>query len=86
MPTRSGNGIMQQLEEDDHFEPPSMPSIETVLEEGLRMNRGRVFMDLWDLERFYECQTCGPERRDRLQRMNLTQTVQPPVRCTCSDR
>ncbi|PQJ35362.1 radical SAM protein [Salinibacter sp. 10B] len=86
VPTRSGNGIMQQLEKDDHFEPPSMPSIETVLEEGLRMNRSRVFMDLWDLERFYECETCGPKRRERLRRMNLTQTVQPPVQCTCSDR
>lgn len=86
VPTRSGNGIMQYLERDGHFEPPSMNSIETVLEEGLRMNRGRVFMDLWDLERFYECETCGPERRERLQRMNHTQEVQPPVRCTCSDR
>jgi radical SAM enzyme (TIGR01210 family) len=83
VPTRSGNGIMQRLERDGHFEPPSMASIETVLEEGLRMNRGRVFMDLWDLERFYECDTCGPDRRARLQRMNHTQAVQPPVTCSC---
>ena len=83
VPTRSGNGIMQRLERDGHFEPPSMASIETVLEEGLRMNRGRVFMDLWDLERFYECDTCGPDRRVRLQRMNHTQAVQPPVTCSC---
>lgn len=86
VPTRSGNGIMQHLERNGHFEPPSMASIETVLEEGLRMNRGRVFMDLWDLERFYECDTCGPERRERLRRMNLSQEVQPPVVCTCDDR
>lgn len=83
VPTRSGNGIMQHLERDGHFEPPSMTSIETVLEEGVRMDRGRVFMDLWDLERFYECLDCGPKRRERLQRMNQTQMMQPPIRCTC---
>ncbi|MFB6248225.1 MAG: radical SAM protein [Salinibacter sp.] len=86
VPTRSGNGIMQRLERDGHFEPPSMASIETVLEEGLRLGGGRVFMDLWDLERFYECETCGPERRARLRHMNHTQTVPPPVSCDCEDR
>lgn len=86
VPTRTGNGIMQRLKREGHFESPSMDSIETVLEEGVRMDRGRVFMDLWDLERFYECENCGPKRRERLRRMNLTQTRQPPVRCTCDDR
>lgn len=86
VPTRSGNGIMQRLEREGHFEPPSMTSIETVLEKGIRLNRGRVFMDLWDLERFYECETCGPRRRDRLRRMNLTQEVQPEVSCGCEHR
>ena len=86
VPTRSGNGIMQRLEREGHFDPPSMASIETVLEEGLRMNRGRVFMDLWDLKRFYECENCGPKRRERLRQMNHTQTVQPPVECTCEHR
>jgi hypothetical protein len=83
VPTRAGNGIMQQLAQDDQFAPPSMASIETVLEEGLRMDRGRVFMDLWDLERFADCDACADDRRDRLHRMNLTQTVQPPVACDC---
>jgi hypothetical protein len=86
VPTRSGNGIMQRLERNGHFEPPSMASIETVLEEGLRLGGGRVFMDLWDLERFYECEACGPQRRARLRRMNHTQTVAPPVACDCEDR
>jgi hypothetical protein len=63
-----------------------MASIETVLEEGLRLDGGRVFMDLWDLERFYECENCGPQRRERLRRMNHTQTVPPPVACDCEDR
>lgn len=88
VPTRSGNGIMQRLERDGHFQPPSIKSIETVLEEALQMEEvrreeGRVFMDLWDLERFYECDTCGPRRRERLRQMNLTQETRPPVSCSC---
>ena len=83
VPTRSGNGIMQQLEQNDHFTPPSMASIETVLEAGLRMDGGRVFMDLWDLERFADCEACADDRRERLHRMNLTQEIAPPVACDC---
>ncbi|NBB75342.1 MAG: radical SAM protein [Bacteroidetes bacterium] len=84
VPTRPGNGMMQQLAADGHYAPPAMASIETVLEEGMQMDRGRVFMDLWDLERFYDCPDCGPERRERLHQMNLTQTVQPPIACPCA--
>ena len=83
VPTRSGNGIMQQVADAGHFEPPSMDSIETVLDAGIRMNRGRVFMDLWDLERFADCDACADARRDRLDRMNRTQEVLPPVACDC---
>lgn len=84
VPTRPGNGMMQQLADEGHYAPPSMESIETVLEAGVRMGHGRVFMDLWDLERFYDCPDCGPARRERLHQMNLTQTVPDPVACTCA--
>ena len=85
VPTRPGNGMMEQLAAEGHYAPPSMDAIETVLEEGIRMDHGRVFMDLWDLERFYDCPACGPERRERLHRMNLTQTVLPCVACSCGE-
>lgn len=85
VPTRSGNGIMGRLARAGHFEPPSMSAVETVLEEGIRMDRGRVFVDLWDLERFYGCEECGPRRRKRLDRMNLTQEVRPRVSCPCGE-
>jgi hypothetical protein len=85
IPTRFGNGLLEQLAADGLFAPPCMASIEQVLEAGIRMQRGRVFMDVWDLERFYDCNRCGPERRARLIRMNHTQTIQPPVRCTCGN-
>ncbi|QXD15060.1 radical SAM protein [Rhodocaloribacter litoris] len=83
IPTRGDTGLMARLARDGFFAPPSMRAIETVLEEGLRMGRGRVFMDLWDLERFFDCPRCGPARRERLHRMNLTQRLAPPVACPC---
>ena len=86
VPTRAGNGIMEQLEQDGHFAPPTLASLETVLEEGLRMQRGRVFVDLWDEERFYGCQHCGPARGLRLRRMNLTQRLLPAVFCECTEK
>ena len=74
---------MEHLEQAGHFTPPSLTALETVLEAGLRMNRGRVFADTWDLEPFYPCPACGPLRRDRLVLMNLTQKPVPPVACAC---
>ena len=85
VPTRAGNGIMSQLAADGHFAPPSIDAIETVLTEGIRMQRGRVFMDLWDLERFVDCDRCATKRRECLHQMNLTQTVRPPVACPCEE-
>jgi len=77
---------MGRLGRDGKFRPPSMASIEHVLAEGLALGRGRVFMDLWDMERFFDCVECGPGRVDRLRTMNLTQTVLPPIGCKCRTR
>lgn len=79
IPTRAGNGAMDRLSEAGQFAPPTLNSIETVLEAGIAMRRGRVFMDLWDIERFYSVGENGPARSRRLQRMNLSQTVLPPA-------
>ena len=84
VPTRAGNGIMEQLEQAGHFAPPTLTSLETVLETGLGLQRGRVFVDLWDVERFYACNRCGPARSTRLGRMNLTQQSLPPITCDCT--
>ena len=84
IPTRAGNGIMEDLLRTGAFSPPDIRSLETVLESGLGMKRGRVFADLWDAERFFRCADCGPARHDRLRRMNLTQEVPPPVSCNCA--
>jgi radical SAM enzyme (TIGR01210 family) len=83
IPTRSGNGILDQLHASGHFTPPTIKSMEAVLAAGIELRRGRVFVDLWDCERFFGCSRCGPQRRERMHEMNLTQVVLPPVRCNC---
>lgn len=83
IPTRAGNGIMDRLERDGLFAPPRLMSLERVLEEGLVLGRGRVFVDLWDAQRLAACSRCGPERIDRLRQMNLLQEVLPRVACDC---
>jgi radical SAM enzyme (TIGR01210 family) len=83
IPTRGGNGAMERLAERGEFSPPRLESLEAVLEYGLSLRRGRVFADLWDVERFYPCADCGPARAARLLAMNRTQTVPPPVFCDC---
>ncbi|MBP87451.1 MAG: radical SAM protein [Planctomycetaceae bacterium] len=83
IPTRDGNGIMEQLGQAGEFTPPSIRSLEEAFEAGLAMKRGRAFVDLWDVEKFYDCQQCGAARRDRLQQMNLTQKILPAIDCRC---
>lgn len=83
IPTRAGNGIMEQLQKDGRFAPPALRSLETVLEQGIALQRGRVFVDLWDAERFATCQRCATARINRLHSMNLSQRIEPAVRCNC---
>ena len=86
IPTRGGNGALARLQAAGEFAPPRLRSLELTLEAGLALMRGRVFADLWDAERFYECPACGPARVARLAEMNLTQRLPPPVACgMCGD-
>lgn len=83
VPTRTGNGIMEQLEEAREFTPPTIRSMEEVMERGIGLNAGMVLMDLWDVDRFFDCPRCGPARAERIRVMNLSQTAQPPIHCDC---
>ena len=82
IPTRGGNGIMESLATSGDFEPPTIRSLERVLEDGISLGRGRVLADTWDIERFYDCAQCGPQRAARIGAMNLSQRVEPAVRCS----
>lgn len=83
IPTRAGNGIMDQLQREGRFTPPRLSSLESVLEDGIRLRGGRVFVDLWDAERLVGCRRCGPARIDRLRQMNFSQEILPTVACDC---
>jgi radical SAM enzyme (TIGR01210 family) len=83
IPTRGGNGALEALGAD--FEPPRLPALEAAVEHGLTATRMRVFADLWDVERFYDC-ACSPARAERLRVMNREQRIPPPVRCDCEMR
>ncbi len=83
IPTRVGNGLMEQLAAAGQFAPPRLRSLEQVLATGLAMRRGRVLADLWDVERLAGCAECGPRRIARLREMNLTQDVPAAIACGC---
>jgi radical SAM enzyme (TIGR01210 family) len=81
IPTRGGNGAMEQLSARGDFHPPRLQTLETAMEYGLSLRRGRVFADLWDLAGRQVCELCGRKRLARLQAMNDTQTLSPNVQC-----
>ena len=83
IPTRAGNGAMDWLQKNAHFSPPALRSLESVLEYGIRLNAGRVFADLWDLELFSSCEKCFFKRKNRLDAMNFQQKVLPGIECDC---
>lgn len=83
IPTRAGNGAMERLKEQGLWQPPRLHSLEEVLAYGVGLQRGRVFADLWDIQRFFDCPRCGPARAVRMDAMNHTQTVLPPICCDC---
>jgi len=81
IPTRAGNGIMDRLLEEGAFVPPTLRALEETFDRALDLNRGRVFADTWDLEKFSDCGHCLSARQERLEKMNLIQEVIPSVSC-----
>jgi len=74
IPTRDGNGAMEALREAGEWSPPSIKSLEEVQEYGVGLGRGRVFADLWDIERFY-VDEADVERGRRMEERNRTQST-----------
>ncbi len=50
IPTRMGNGSMEELSRRGLFAPPSWSTVEAAFEYGLAARKGLVFMDLWNLD------------------------------------
>ncbi len=72
IPTRAGNGAMEELARQGLFAPPSQETVERALEYGLSLKAGRVFVDLWDIQKNADC---AMDRIARLREMNLTQRL-----------
>jgi hypothetical protein len=90
IPTRGGNGVLERLQKSGHYAPPKLQSLERALEASFELARRRptlprVFVDLWDAEKFSECRDCAPRRVARLAEMNLTQRALPTVVCGSCD-
>lgn len=83
IPTRDGNGIMEKLRGEGEYIPPKISALEEVFGRALELDKGRVFCDLWDLEKFSDCDLCFAERQARLSGMNLKQTPLPAIECEC---
>jgi archaeosine synthase beta-subunit len=79
--TRAGNGAMEALAASGGFSSAGLAALEAAVEYGVSLGRGRVFADLWEVERFSDCPLCFPKRVARLREMNRGQTVPSSVSC-----
>lgn len=86
VPVRAGNGIMEQLQREGWYAPPSLAAMERALDQCLEIAETgqRVFVDLWDAEKFASCEECASARIERLRRMNNTQQAEQRIECGCS--
>jgi radical SAM enzyme (TIGR01210 family) len=81
IPLRDGNGTVEALVAEGVCALPTLADVERAYALALAHARGRVFADVWDLERLASCRNCFEPRRARLAAMNLRQEALPPVTC-----
>lgn len=83
IPVRTGNGALESMASLGFFQESSLDSLERVMDYGIGLGKGRVFSDLWDLERFSGCDSCFEARKARLEKMNLSQKTLALIDCDC---
>jgi radical SAM enzyme (TIGR01210 family) len=81
IPTRAGNGAMEELVLAGQFSPPSLATLEAAAAYGIALNQGRVFVDLWNVDSALTCPECHDLRKVRLHAMNLQQSIPAPLVC-----
>lgn len=87
IPTRGGNGATDRLMQSGDFAPPDLRTVEDALEYGFGIKRGRVFVDLWEIQQVTACSNCREQRIARLANMNQHQRPGGPVHCdACGGR
>ena len=84
IPTRPGNGIMEVLQKEGNYVSPKLDALEQVFERSLELQRGRVFVDTWDIGFLTDCDKCFEARKLRLEQINLTQKFQEKIKCNCN--
>ena len=72
---------MEALQEAGVFTPPDLRTFEKAVEYGVALKRGRVFADLWEIERIATCVHCRAARIARLECINLTQSAPAIMAC-----
>lgn len=75
LPTRPGNGALEELARRGLFAPPQPGTVEEVLRHGLSRRRGLVLVDTWDLERGLAPGSETAHWRTRWERANLDQRL-----------
>jgi archaeosine synthase beta-subunit len=86
IPTRAGNGATNRLMQNGDFTPPDLETVEDALKYGIDIKRGRVFVDMWDIQQIATCPQCREQRIARLAGMNQSQQVGAIVRCDACGR
>jgi uncharacterized Fe-S cluster-containing MiaB family protein len=82
IPARFGPAELHELARAGEFSPPPLDTVEDALDYGIAQQRGRVFADVWDIERLADCAQGQRQRIARLQEMNLQQTTTPRIPCS----
>ena len=82
IPMRDGNGTVEALGAEGLYAAPTLDAFDDAMDAALDRARGRVFADLWDVQRLASCAACFAPRKARLEQMNLTQ--RPAARVSCA--
>jgi radical SAM enzyme (TIGR01210 family) len=81
IPMRGGDGELSRLAAEGTLVPPSLRTFDLAVEACLRLNRGLVLADLWDVETLRGCSACRTQRITHLRQMNRTGRVGTYVVC-----
>jgi len=79
IPVRGGNGALEELQARGEWRPVQLALLEDAFDLALEAPASIVQVDVWDLHRWSECETCAPRRAARLRRMNLDGKLRPRV-------
>jgi uncharacterized Fe-S cluster-containing MiaB family protein len=75
--------MMEALQEQGYYVPPSLNALEEVFENALDLRQGQVFVDSWDIDFLSNCPRCFEARKHRLGQMNLRQKFYQRIACSC---